>query len=179
MAAFSLLEPEVRASAGISRFEGFQYKEITTYWYENNQTPEDRPLASLPGHPAFLETAARQLTRADAESAPVFMLLLAQYGQFDALDRMLAQPQPSDTKKRAFENEAQNALFAAIGLSHNVKYVPYLLNMARTTQAPFEWQAILKAARGMNGREARQLRMEVNKQMRQTGGGGSVNFQTE
>jgi hypothetical protein len=99
--------------------------------------------------------------------------LLAQYGEFDGLDRLIGQrPEPD----RASERGSSDVLLAGIALSHDAKYLPALRRIMEATPNEWELRKILQALRGMTGPDARQLRLEINKRMRDATGsaGGPV-----
>ncbi len=90
-------------------------------------------------------------------------LLLAQYGQFEGLDRLAA-------RRAELESEqgfgVATVLVTGVALSRDPKYVPVLRQMAAERKDIELLREILKGLRGMEGPEARQLRLEINKRMR-------------
>jgi HEAT repeat protein len=162
IAATGLLEPETRSAAGLDYSVGFFEFENIHVWsgsYEPNA--EQRPLATLQGNPPFLETVRQKQAGASSEDAALLALLLAQYGDFSGLDRCLSAP--------ATENqpEMQNLALTAIGLSRDAKYLPYLKKMIVSAKDDLDYRRLLQSLKGMTGAEARELRLEINKRMRQ------------
>jgi hypothetical protein len=123
----------------------------------------ERPLATLEGKPAFLEQAAKRAATAKGEEAAPFVVLLAQYGQFDGLDRLLAQ---SGAAKANELNLLDEAILTGIALSQDAKYLPALRKMMAAQNNDYQLRKILQAMQGMRGAEARQLRLDINKKLR-------------
>ena len=90
-------------------------------------------------------------------------LILAQYGDFTGLDHLLKDIATENQK----EDEVQGIVLTAIGLSRDPKYMPYLRKMAASSKEEQDFRRLLQALRGMSGPEARELRLEINKRMRQ------------
>jgi hypothetical protein len=174
-AAVALLEPEIRQAAGF-------YSELRYFRYENfsggrmdmeTGITTDRPLTTLDHQPVFLAQVRQQLTRTNATESAAFVLLLAQYGDFSGVDRMLEQ-QPDDIESRGLEN----AVLSGIALSRDAKYLPALRRRMERSTDDWELRQILQALKGMTGAEARQLRLDINKRMRQTmGSSGGLHFE--
>jgi hypothetical protein len=78
---------------------------------------------------------------------------------------LLTKPSESRGGVKRGEGSTQVAL-TAIALTGDTKYVPTLRAMLEGTKGEWELRAILRALRGMSGPEVRQLRLEINKQMR-------------
>ena len=163
-AAVALLEPETRSVADLnSTLEYFEYDSVRGGRSVTHTSNEDRPLATLDGKPAFLGDVQKRLAAADAEAMATFALLLAQYGDFSGVDRLVAQAGILDNSK---ETETVNVLLTGIALSHDVKYLPALKRMTAAEREESSLRKILQAMKGMTGPEARQLRLEVNKKIR-------------
>ena len=69
------------------------------------------------------------------------------------------------------EDLAQDAYVATVtaiqrGELRDPKYLPFLRRQMLRSQQDYELRKILRAAKGMNGPEVRQLRLYVNKRMR-------------
>ncbi|HEX9046179.1 MAG TPA: hypothetical protein VF988_04070, partial [Verrucomicrobiae bacterium] len=95
-----------------------------------------------------------------AETIPL-ALLLAQYGEFDGVDRLAAQ---LSAQNGQLDNRTLYALLTGMALSHDAKYVPTLKQLAAKNET---WlRKILAAMKGMSGPEARQLRLDINKKIR-------------
>ena len=65
-------------------------------------------------------------------------------------------------------------LLTAIALVQNPKYIPLLRSLMDATRNDNELRKVLRALKGMTGPEARQLRVDVNKRMRTTTPGMTV-----
>jgi len=167
VAAALLLEPEVRQAAGLEgqlnyfEFDG-NYGGRTDIGTSVNQNNE-RPLAPLEGKPAFLPQAAKWAATAKGEEAAPFVVLLAQYGQFDGLDHLLAQNGPA---KEDELNLLDDAILTGIALSQDAKYLPALRKMTAAQHNDYQLRKILQAIQGMRGADARQLRLDINKKLR-------------
>jgi HEAT repeat protein len=164
-AALALIEPEIRQAAGLEPVSGgfvFEGHSGGDYGVQVN-AGNGRPLTPLEGKPPFLGQANKWLGKIKvAESIP-FALLLAQYGQFDGLDRLVANPGEASLDG---ENEIDQALLAGIALSQDSKYLPALRKYVEAHQDDSEWRKVLQALQGMRGAEARQLRLDINKKIR-------------
>ncbi|HXR07480.1 MAG TPA: hypothetical protein VN765_09130, partial [Candidatus Acidoferrum sp.] len=167
VAAALLLEPEIRQAADLTgqlnyfEFEGSYggRMDIGTTINVNNE----RPLTTLEGKPAFLEQAAKRAAGAKGEEAAPFVVLLAQYGQFDGLDRLLAQ---SGAAKANEQNVLDDAILTGIALSQDAKYLPALRKMMAAQNNDYQLRKILQAMQSMRGAEARQMRLDINKKLR-------------
>jgi len=166
IAALGLLEPEIREAAGLQwQFENFHFEELQASSSEYRSSSEERPLTTLEGKPAFLEQARRRMgSMKTAESAP-FVLLLAQYGQFDELDRVIAQKsEPALMPERQFPD----AILTGVALSQGAKYIPFIRSLVDKASGEWDLRKLLKAVKGMSGPEARQLRLDINKRLRKS-----------
>lgn len=162
MAAIGLLEPETRSAAGLGYSSGYFEFEKVHVWsgiYEPNN--DQRPLATLQGNPPFLETARQKLASAAPEDATLQALLLAQYADFTGLD-CFTKGALTET-----QNESQAMVLTAIGLSRDTNYLPYVKKMVASAKDEQDFRRLLQALKGMTGAEARELRLEINKRMRQ------------
>lgn len=167
MACIGLLEPELRLAAGLAfGAAGFEYDKVRV-WPEGFQTPTDqRPLSILSDKPSFLEVVRKTMTSTSLpEKAAVPALLLAQYGDFTGLDQLL-KLLPRDGRLQ--ETTHQPLLLAAIGLSRESKYLPVIKQMLASSKEQYELSQLLQALKGMSGPEVRELRLEINRRMRQT-----------
>jgi HEAT repeat protein len=176
LAAALLLEPEIRQAAELDyelnlldfEFDGNSWRpsNLGAAINQNN----DRPLAALEGKPAFLEQAAKRAATARGKESAPFVLLLAQYGQFAGLDRLLAENAgllaQTAGKNAVDQVEMDSIIQAGIALSHDAKYLPALRRMAAARNDEFQLRGILRALQGMPGAEARQLRLDINKKLR-------------
>jgi hypothetical protein len=162
-AAAMLLEPEVRNAAGLEGAESLNVGN-SSISLEVTSPSEDRPLAPLDTKPDFLAEARQRATGAGADVNGVFTLLLAQYGDFAALDRLLADPAALQPGR---QDENGSVVLAAIALSHDLKYIPALRALAQPMRNEYELRKVLQAARGMSGPDVRQFRLDINKQIRE------------
>jgi hypothetical protein len=165
VAALSLLEPEVRQAADLENFSAdfeFESHHGGNLAASFNQA-DSRPLTMLEGRPAFLEPAKRRIATAKPSESVPFALLLAQYGQFDGLDRLVAG---SGDAGSAGENAIDNAIMAGIALSQDAKYLPALRKFMDARNDEWELRKVLQALQGMRGADARQLRLDINKKIR-------------
>jgi HEAT repeat protein len=163
-ATVGLLEPETRSAAGLDySFEFFQFEKIHAFPEFRSSSGEQRPLAPLSGNPAFLEQVRRRVAESPPQEAALPALLLAQYGDFSGLDRLL----PSVVPENAEQSEVGTALLAAIGMSRDSKYLPYLKQITASSKGRPDLNRMLQAIKGMSGPEARELRLEINRRMRQ------------
>jgi len=144
----------------------FRFEDFQTGSSQGVPINEDRPLATLESKPAYLEGARGHLTASNEVVRAVFALLLAQHGEFDGVDRIVAQlPENSPNKFTTLPD----TLLTGIALSRDAKYIPALRRMMERTQQDWELHKILRALKGMSGADARQLRLDVNKRMRVAG----------
>jgi hypothetical protein len=166
-AALALLLPELRALAGMDwQFNMFQFDDLYVHGGSVVSLNEDQPLKTLETKPAFLDQARRHLGATNPVATMIFALLLAQHGEFDGVDRLVAQPQEEMLETRG---ALPDALLTGIALSRDGKYISFLRRLMDRTQADWELRKILRALKGMTGAEARQLRLDVNKRMRIAG----------
>jgi len=164
VAALALLESELRAAAGLEwNLSYFRFEELRAGSIESVSLNEERPLAALENKPAYLEAARRQLASTNEVESLSFALLLAQHGEFDGIDRLMARPPGRDDDKSGM---LPDALLAGVTLSRDAKYLPFLRRLMERTQQDWDLRKILRALKGMPGAEARQLRVDVNKRMR-------------
>ena len=171
-AAFALLEPEVRQAAGLEDFLNyFSFENVRGGRNESHSRNDERPLSTLETKPAFLQQARTWLRATNTEETTAFVLLLAQYGEFEGVDRLIAQRTAMVSDK---EHSLADALLAGIALSHDPKYLPTLRQMAAARHDEWDLRKVLQALRGMTGPDARQLRLEINKQMRSASGASGI-----
>jgi HEAT repeat protein len=163
-AAIALLEPETRNAAGLDySFEYFQFENIHAFPEFRPQVGEQRPLTPLEGKPAFLEQARQQVSQDTAEEAAVPALLLAQYGDFSGLDHLLSAAS-ADTQR---QEELGTVWLTGVALSRDPKYLPALKRMTAAAKANYELLRLLQALKGIPGADARELRLEINRRIRQ------------
>jgi hypothetical protein len=143
----------------------FLYENVQVYSSRSVTTEGDeRPIVALDTKPAYLELARAQIRKSGAEDVTSFALLLAQHGDLEGIPLLTKRGESRGGVKRG-EGSTQAAL-TAIALSGDAKYVPTLRAMLDGTKGEWELRAMLRALRGMSGPEVRQLRLEINKQMR-------------
>jgi hypothetical protein len=171
-AAVALLEPEIRAAAGLeNELDYFEFETVRGGRIRSYHQSDERPLAILESKPAFLPAVREHLRATNAAESVAFMLLLAQHGEFDGVDRLVDRLAAlnSDT-----DSGAADALLTGIALSHDMKYLPALRQMAAIRRDESDLRKVLSALKGMSGPDARQLRLVINKKIR-SAGGSSIN----
>jgi transposase len=72
------------------------------------------------------------------------------------------------------ESYSADALLAGIALSRDSRFLPTLRQMAAARHDEWELRKVLQALRGMTGPDARQLRLEINKQIRNAAAPGGL-----
>ena len=168
VAALALLEPEIRQTAGLQwQLDLFRYDDLQTGRGEGYSLNDTRPLTPLDTKPAYLESARRWLKSTNAEAVTPFALLLAQHGERAGLERLI------EIRGELSEDKSQvlpDSLLTAIALAQDPKYIPLLRGLMDATRNAYELQKLLRAIKGLTGPEARELRVELNKRMRTTGG---------
>jgi HEAT repeat protein len=165
-AALALLEPEVSQAVGVGyELETFVFDKIHGghHSYSYSSSGEQRPLAALTNRPAFLEAARQHLAAAKLEELPPFVLLLAQYGDFTGVERLIAQLAAGD---EAAGEWYQNIALTGIALSKDGKHLPFLKKLVGQANDSSDLQQVLQALRGMSGAEVRELRVEINRKLR-------------
>jgi hypothetical protein len=164
-AALALLDPEIRQAAGLETVAGNFVFEGHLGGDFNGQVnaANGRPLTPLEGKPPFLEPAKKWLATTKLSESIPFAMLLAQYSQFDGLDRLVASAGEAGANG---ENQIDEALLAGIALSQDTKYLPALRKFMETHQNEWELRKVLQALQGIRGAEARQLRLDINKKIR-------------
>ena len=170
-AAVALLEPETREAAGLEQFDYFEFDDHRGGKSVTRRQNENRPLAVLEGKPNYLKAAREWLDSARGDEAAPFALLLAQFGDFAGVDKLAAQAAALASEK---DRSATETLLAAIALSKDSKYVPALKQIAAQRSDDYELRKVLSALKGMTGPDARQLRLDINKKLRNTGGSSAV-----
>jgi HEAT repeat protein len=169
-AATGLLEPETRSAADLdSELNYFEYESVRGGRTSQTTQNDDRPLNVLDGKPPYLDSARHWLAVTNGEATVALAVLLAQFGDFSGVDHFATNApalSPSEDRTTA------DALLAGIALSHDVKYLPVLKQMMAVRQNEWELRKILQAMKGMSGPDARQLRLDVNKKIRNTTGSG-------
>jgi hypothetical protein len=157
-----LLEPETRSAAGLSYANNyFIYEGLMAGSYESMEEPEQRPMAPLDSKPGFLAGIRERLKDASLEDMKAFSLLLAQYGDNSGLDLLLEKHAGAGR-----ETELDATVLAAIALTRNPKYIPTIRKMQANAQQEWDYRRILQAVKGVNGPEARALRMDINRRLR-------------
>jgi thioredoxin 1 len=165
-AAIALLEPETRSAAELEG-HGFEIGQIHIWASTGSDRQEQRPLTPLETKPAFLEPVRAALKKQIAEEQQIAALLLAQYGDFSGLDLVLQnQTGVGDGP------EGHSLVLTAISLARDPKYLPYLKKLLVSAKQDQDLRRLLQALRGMNGAEVRQMRLEINKRMRDGAGSG-------
>jgi len=146
-AALGLLEPETRSAAGLNyQFESFEFENIPASTVSSpGRGPA--PVGLSRNQAPFLDQARRLLVGAAPEDSPAFALLLAQYGDFSGLDRLLGN-QPDDVESRS---ETALAGLTGIALSRDTKVLAVPQESSVAVQFSMDFQEILQAMKGMNG----------------------------
>ena len=163
-AAIGLLEPETRVLAGLSYDTAyFEYERVHIWSPSFESSGELRPPETLSGNPAFLTIARQRLTNGSPEDISLSALLLAQYGDFTGLDQILKSIHTEQ------QSDVQGEMLATVALSKDPKYIPVLKMLVGSTKDSQDQRRVLQALRGMSGPEARQLRVEINKKIRESG----------
>lgn len=171
-AATALLEPEIRQAAGLmDDMNYFEYENVHGGRSQSYNQNDERPLTTLDSKPVYLQPARERLAAAPAESSAAFVLLLAQHGEFDGVDRLAAQWSSANSHN---DRSDADALLTGIALSRDIKYLPVLKQMAAGQREESELRKFLQALKGMSGPDARQLRLDINKKIRSTGSSSSV-----
>lgn len=171
-AALVMLEPEIRQAADLEDvLNHFEYEGIRGGRTRTSSRSDERPLTTLESKPAFLQPARERLTATNAEESVAFALLLAQYGEFDGVDRLVTQLVALDSGKGS---SFTDALLTGIALSRDPKYLPALRQIAAARRDEWELRKVLQALKGMTGSDARQLRLEINKRMRNAGESSAI-----
>jgi len=174
-AAVSLLLTEVRSDAGLERYaDYFRYGSEVAVYLSYSRMNSERPLVALRREPDFLKPLRERLpalAKAEAKAkddervdvlAPV-ALLLAQYGDPSGLDVLAAR------WSKAKDADVPDAVIAAIALTRSAKHLGILRRAAAAADSSWEVRELIKALRGMRGREARAMRRELNKRLRDLG----------
>lgn len=168
LAAVGLLEPEVRNAVGRSSWlNDFEFEGVggmsRSYSYSSES---ERPLMRLESKPPWLEEARKQFAREPGDNNAPFAVLLAQFGEFEALDQLIGLWRKTEARDRT---GMMASITTGIALSRDAKYVGVLRQMVESTDNSWEWRQVLQGLRGMTGSEARQLRVEVNRRIREGG----------
>jgi len=166
LAAWALLDPNVRNAAQMTYgYTQFRYGNASANFYESSSTSDERPLTTIEPAPSFLPEVRKQLTGTNTFQLAASALLLAQYGDFSGVDKMIAQPAAADEERH---ESLPAAVLTGIELSRDAKYLPYLRRLVGTNKNEYDLRRLLRALRGMSGPDARALRMEINKKMRKS-----------
>jgi HEAT repeat protein len=171
-AALALLEPETRQAAGLDTELGyFAFESVRGGKSQTINQNDQRPLTTLDSKPPYLAVARKWLAATAGKNSGAFAVLLAQFGEFDGVDKLVAQLPALNSDN---DSRAADALLTGIALSHDTKYVPALQQVAAARHQDYELRKILQALKGMTGPDARQLRLDINKKLRNTGGSSAV-----
>ena len=140
----------------------FKYEStnISRSWSRNRQS---RPPQVIEREPVFLP-ALRQLSvrRADdEESANIIALTLAQYGDFTALEKRLEAWQAGSRQ------DVPGILFVGLALTGDDRYLEPLRVRVQQSTSAYDLRELLQWLRGTRSEEARELRREINKRMRE------------
>ncbi len=166
-AAVALLEPETRQAAGLEgELNFFEFEAVRGGRSQSVNQNDERPLTILESKPPFLQQARDWVTATNIEERAAFALLLAQYGEFDGVDRLAAQSAALNSEN---DQRAADTLLTGIALSRDIKYLPALKQMASARREEWELRKVLQALKGMSGPDARQLRLDINRKIRNAG----------
>jgi hypothetical protein len=161
-AVLSLLEPEIAKAAGVSGgLNSFEFGATRFDRTYDMDIEQDMPLSTLETKPAYLTYAKTRLTQSKSSGDQLLLLLLAQHADFSALEDWIAKHPPSTR-----EGDVDTVVLTAISLSHDNKFIPYLSALAQVNKNQYYLRTLLRALKGMTGSERRQLRLDINKQMR-------------
>jgi hypothetical protein len=87
-------------------------------------------------------------------------MLLAQYGEYAGLDRAFR------LWREGGKQRAPKALLVGLQLTRDAKYLPVVRQALKEADDRWDLRRLLQPLRGMRGREARALRREINRRMR-------------
>ncbi len=126
----------------------------------------ERPLLITDRKPAFLDQAWKLFesggrSKEKDHIKPLLLVLMAQYGEFRALDTVLRNWEPDSF------GQLENEIFIATELSRDVKYIPWLKKYADQKSDMYKLRKILGVIRQMRGKEARSFRIYLNKRLRE------------
>jgi len=171
-AAVALLEPEIREAADLGEeLNVFEFESARGGRMRNINQTDDRPVTTLDTKPAYLPTARAWVTNAPPEAAATFAVLLAQHGEFDGVDRLVAQWAAPKSRNEADDTDV---ILTGLALSRDAKYLPVLKQMTAARSDESDLRKVLQAMKGMSGPDVRQLRLEINKKIRNAGGSGNT-----
>ncbi|MCP4346952.1 MAG: thioredoxin fold domain-containing protein [Desulfobacterales bacterium] len=164
-AIIGLLAQDIRQSANFHdilpryKYEDIEISSDSDMYLEETE----RPLLIIGRKPAFLEQAWKLFESNDQSKekeliAPLTLVLMAQYGEFRALDTALRDWEPDSLE--------ESEIFTAIELSRDVKYIPWLKKYADQETDMYKLRKILGVIRQMSGKEARSFRIYLNKRLR-------------
>jgi hypothetical protein len=158
MAALVMLRPETLEMAELRqpryqfRFEDMSLWSSVTHSFRGSR----RTLRPVRTRPPWLDVARKALEAARAaertDEAAYLGLLLAQYGD----DVGVADAVASE----------EGIGLAAIALSADGKWLPFLRKLAAKADREYELRPLLRAAARIRGREGRDFRREINLKMR-------------
>ena len=159
----ALVEPDIATDAGLAgNLDLFEFDAIQSarsiYYSENDS---ERPLTILETKPAYLAVAKARVAQSKSAEGQLLVLLLAQHGDFSALENWIAKHPASNR-----EGDFDSPILTAIGLSRDAKFLPYISSLVKVTKSQAYLRALLRPLKGMTGPEVRQLRLDINKQMR-------------
>ena len=171
MAAAGILTGELRSAAQLSSCQYFRFED-TQVWVSDGiissmSYRQGVVLATIDRKPVFLDVVRKRLaedrpgeSEEDAQLTAAFTLLLAQYGDFSALDRKLA------AWNHNRDPEVPRMLLIGLALSRDARYLPPLREALEKQQSEWEVREMLKWLQGIRGKEARELRREINRRIR-------------
>jgi hypothetical protein len=167
-AARALLDDTVYAAANLrGASSAFEYDEIHVWSYVTSSGYSGdaaAPVMLIDRKPAFLEAARRRLTEPhdaeDTETPSTMTLLLAQYGDFSGLEKMLGE------WEAAKSDDPPTELLIGLTLSKDRRFLPPVRKIVAGAEHASELRRVLTYLRGMTGEEARVLRQEINERMR-------------
>jgi HEAT repeat protein len=152
--AAELPEPRALFAYGSSKFDS-----PFTRSYNN----PIRPPQVIRRQVAFLD-ALHSLLNTQEETTPplrdMVPLVLAQYGDFSALERALADWGQDSSR------EPPRMLLITLPLTRDARYLQPLRKAMERMDSAYEYRDLLQWLRGVNGEEARQMRREINERMR-------------
>jgi len=168
-AASGILSSEIRRVAELPPpLSRFYVLGATTYRYnrydysDSDETAIAKPFDHDPG---FLDLAEQlyHAPEADAAVKPTLALLLAQYRRFEPLDQIV------EARAKAAKDRTQPDPLAtlAMQLTGDPKHLNTLRAQIGAVEDEYDLRELLRSLQGVNGPEARELRREINRRLRE------------
>ncbi len=163
VAASTILTQPLRDAAELPPPDAyFKYEStsVSRSWSRNRQS---RPPGVIEREPVFLPALQQLSTRRadDEESANIIALTLAQYGDFTALHKRL------ETWEAGSRQQVPGILLVGLALTNDDRYLEPLRVRVQQSTSSYDLREQLQWLRGTRSDEARELRREINKRMRE------------